>query len=216
MVPASETRSRLTREDAALTARLEQLPLNGAATLGAEWLRESGHIESSLPMFDAEPSGFALERRTGSQFGEWRSEPFDRLLVVISVRRDAVNAITSPAAGLRYRRPHSNVVLRANWAKGFKLPSFFALGHPVVGNPELAPELSRSVELGGEVTITTTLLSVKVFQSRFINLIDFDSDSFRMVNRDRVRARGLVLEGRSTLNSRTVLSVNYTFGAAPD
>ena len=40
--------------------------------------------------------------------------------------------------------------IKASWAEGFKLPSFFALGEPNVGNPDLRPEKSRGFDVGIE------------------------------------------------------------------
>jgi outer membrane cobalamin receptor len=80
--------------------------------------------------------------------------------------------------------------LRANWGEGFKPPSFFALGHPVVGNPALVPETNRSRELGIDLEIAGAVVRATAFDNRYANLIDFDAATFRMVNRESVTARG--------------------------
>jgi outer membrane receptor protein involved in Fe transport len=87
-------------------------------------------------------------------------------------------------------------LLRANWGTGFKLPSFFALGSPLVGNPDLKPEKSRSVDLGvvqrlgaaGEISVT-------LFDNDYQDFIDFDPDTFSNVNRDEVTTRGAEIGG---------------------
>ena len=47
--------------------------------------------------------------------------------------------------------PHQTRV-KASWAEGFKLPSFFALGEPNVGNPDLKPEKSRGFRCRNRTT----------------------------------------------------------------
>ncbi len=79
-------------------------------------------------------------------------------------------------------------------AQGFKSPSFFALGHSLVGNPDLRPELARSDELRllwqalPELNIETA-----IYRTRFDDLIDFDAENFTNVNRDRVYSSGAEL-----------------------
>jgi outer membrane cobalamin receptor len=82
--------------------------------------------------------------------------------------------------------------VRFEWGQGFKLPSLWALGNALVGNPALLAERSRTTELG----VTRWLLErrmkaeVSVFNDRFTNLIDFDNTLFRFVNRSMVTGRG--------------------------
>jgi vitamin B12 transporter len=193
-VPASETNSRLRRDGAALTGRFDGLPLAGVVTAGVEVLRESGDVQSEIPAFGPQPISFALQRRTRSIFGELRVEPAPRLLAVLSLRHDAVSAldgVTSRSAGLRWRIDETGPTLRANWGEGFKPPSFFALGQPLVGNPGLVPETNRSRELGVDFEVSAVALRTTVFDNRYKNLIDFDPETFRLVNRQSVSARGV-------------------------
>ena len=50
----------------------------------------------------------------------------------------------------RYRIPLIDAMLSGSWGRGFKLPSFFALASPVVGNPALVAETSHGWDLGFE------------------------------------------------------------------
>ena len=192
-VPASDTNSRLTRDDAVLTGRVEGLPMTGVFAAGVEALRESGDMQSRIPAFGPAPISFELQRQTRSLFGELRAEPGANWLTVLSLRRDAVSAldaVTSRSFGLRYRFEGTGSALRANWAEGFKPPSFFALAHPLVGNPSFMPETNRSRELGLDLAISGAVLRTTLFDNRYANLIDFDAETFRLVNRDSVSARG--------------------------
>jgi iron complex outermembrane receptor protein/vitamin B12 transporter len=86
--------------------------------------------------------------------------------------------------------------LFARIGQGYKLPSFYALAHPLIGNPDLRPERSTNEDLGIEQRIgAASFLRLTLFQNRFRDLVDFDPLLFRTVNRDRVRARGAELEG---------------------
>jgi outer membrane cobalamin receptor len=81
-----------------------------------------------------------------------------------------------------------------NWGEGFKLPSFFALSNPIVGNPHLLPETSRGVDVGVSQALWGQRVTVGVtyFYSAFTNLIDFEEGPPpRLVNRSRVTAQGM-------------------------
>ena len=101
----------------------------------------------------------------------------------------------SPRVGVSYTMAATNTTLRANWGEGFKVPSFFSLSDPIVGNPDLQPETSRSIDAG----VTQALwdnrftLSVTYFYNEFEDLIDFDTATFRLVNRDEVTTQGVEL-----------------------
>jgi outer membrane cobalamin receptor len=84
--------------------------------------------------------------------------------------------------------------LRANWGQAFKLPSFFALGHALVGNPALKPEEATGFDLAIDWRISPALnVTVARFDNRYRNLIDFDPQAFTNVNRDRVETNGYEL-----------------------
>ena len=83
----------------------------------------------------------------------------------------------------------------ANWGEAFKLPSFSALGNPLVGNPELSPETAANWDIGLAWSVNTDLrLAATGFFNDFENLVDFDSETFRNVNRKNVKTSGVELE----------------------
>ena len=84
------------------------------------------------------------------------------------------------------------------WGKAFKLPSLYALGHPLVGNPDLAPERgeSQEIELSQQLLDGKARWSATWFDGEFRNAIDFDSGPPPMlVNRNRVDTDGFELAG---------------------
>src|SRR5207247_962205 len=91
----------------------------------------------------------------------------------------------SPRLGFSYLFTKTGTRFHTTWGKGFKLPSFSALGDPNVGNPQLQPETIRSFDAGVEQQFGSTRVtaSLTYFYSRFENLIDFSPEEFRLVNR---------------------------------
>ncbi len=113
---------------------------------------------------------------------------------------DGYSSVTSPRVRVAYEFADTGFTMAGAWGKAFKLPSLYALGHPLVGNPDLVPERGESYEL----ELSQALLdgaarwSATYFDGEFRNAIDFDSGPPPMlVNRNRVdtqriRARGTI------------------------
>jgi outer membrane cobalamin receptor len=180
------------------------------ASLTSEWGAAAGLsvlVSAELRHDDGEsdaliagefPADFALERTTRSATGElaYRS---NRLSIDLAVRTDDPDDFASeisPRAAVAWRSPWNGTRLGASWGEGFKLPSFFALGEPNVGNPELGPEKSR----GFDVTVTQEAAAAKLvvaltaFRQRYADLIDFSPEEFRLVNRRLARTWGVEAE----------------------
>ena len=108
---------------------------------------------------------------------------------------DTDNA-SSPRVGAVYEHAPNGTRLTVTWGKGRKAPSFYALGDPLVGNPELEPEDSA----GGDIDLTIPLagdalnMSFSVYQYRYSNLVDFDFATFQLVNRSEVDTQGFELQ----------------------
>lgn len=198
-VPANGSNDTLERDNASL-----RVTAGGdgpwTATAGMDLQRESGEARGYV-YFGPQPmaANFALERDTVGLFAEGRARPTDRLLLQASIRHDEpdeVSGETTGRIGAIWSMPGHGTRLRANWGTGFKLPSFFALGSPLIGNPELRPEKSRSVDvgivqqLGEEAQVSLTL-----FANAYEDFIDFDSEAFTSVNRDEVTSRGVEAAG---------------------
>jgi vitamin B12 transporter len=170
------------------------------ATLGADYQKEDGSTDGYVqfaPFFRL-PTDFALTRKTVGAFAEIQYANKQGLTLLGSIRRDdpdSTDTETTAKAGVIYAFANGTTRVRANWGQGFKLPSFFALGHPLVGNPLLLPEKSRSVDLG----VTQSFAAGRVradltyFDNRFTDLIDFDFTLFTNVNRNVVTTRGVEL-----------------------
>ena len=186
-----------------------------AATVGAAWQRESGRSRGTIDFGFPVPTSFDLDRETRSLFAEATLRPADGLVLNLAGRHDRVAGGPSSStgrAGLSYQPGASSPLLFARIGTGYKLPSLFALGHPLIGNPGLRPERSRNIELGAEWRRAANLLvRFTLFDNRFRDLIDFDPILFTTVNRDRVQARGVELEGQAAIRPMLALSAALTW-----
>ena len=170
------------------------------ATVGAALLRESGRSDGTIDFGFPLPVGFDLVRTTLSAFAEASLRPGRGFGFNLAGRYDDVagagHSWTGRAA-LSWRPLPDGPALFARIGEGYKLPSFYALAHPLIGNKQLRPERSRNAEIGIELARRPgELVRLALFSNRFRDLIDFDPAAFTTVNRDRVRASGVELEGR--------------------
>ena len=175
---------------------------------GVDWLREEGTSDGSLDFGGGFvlPTSFELTRTTWAPFAEVRLETKFGLSTQLGVRvddPDGASSVTSPRVRVAYEfAGESGFTVAAAWGKAFKLPSFYALGHPLVGNPDLVPERGESyeLELSQEILDGAGRLSATWFDGEFRNAIDFDPGPPPMlVNRNRVDTEGFELAGRVAL-----------------
>lgn len=75
--------------------------------------------------------------------------------------------------------------MKASYGEGFKPPSFFALGHPLVGNPNLRPERSRKFEVGlaHGIDAEGTAVQVSAFRTEIEDLVDFNVPQKKVLHR---------------------------------
>lgn len=196
--PALTADSRFNRFEAVADLGFGRGPL--VATAGVAYLRESGRSDGTIDFGFPLPVSFDLVRTTRSAFAEANLRPGGGFGFNLAARYDDVagggHRWTGRAAG-SWKPVPGGPTLFARVAEGYKLPSFYALAHPLIGNPDLRPERSRNVEAGAEQFWGAgNFVRAALFSNLFRDLIDFDPATFSTVNRDRVRARGAELEGR--------------------
>ncbi len=214
-IPAATSSIDFERESALLSA-LFRLPLRTDLTVGYEHLREVGENSGTLDFFGPIPQDFALTRKTRSPFAEVKIKPIESLIVHLGVRHDSISdqdSETSPSAGVRFTVPGTQTTFKAHYAEGFKPPSFFALGDPISGNPDLISETSKSAQIGFEQGFWDARASfgASLFKTQYKNLIDFDFATFRLVNRNRVNADGGELELRLRPLDRLAIGLSYSY-----
>ena len=175
-----------------------QLAPGYEANLGMDYRHDDGSSDGYLEFFgERSPTDFELDRDSRGVFADVSATPLEDLLLHGSLRYDDpdhFDSETSTQVGAKYSISES-VTLAANWGEAYKLPSFFALGHALVGNPDLEPEKGESWDLGVSWATTDTLrLSATAFNNDFRDLVDFDNETFRNVNRKEVQTSGLELQ----------------------
>lgn len=177
------------------------LALNGARqslnyVVGANWSREDGTSSGAFDFGIIIPDQFELERDALGLYSELEYAASDRLSVTVGLRFDDFegDSETTTKADLVYRM-NDRIGISAHWSEGYKLPSFFALGSTLVGNPNLVPEESEHLSASLTVNITdNTRLRATRFQNRFENLIEFDPNLFTNINLSLVDVHGTEIE----------------------
>jgi outer membrane receptor protein involved in Fe transport len=162
---------------------------------GVELEYEDGESESTLALPPPFSDGsYSLDRFIGGTFVELLAER-GPLLFELGARLDVPEGFDtelSPRAGIRYRLPNETTRLHASVGRAFKLPSFFALANPIVGNPDLDPEVVIGADVGVDHAFAERRvdLSLTLFFNRYEDLVDFDFGTLRNVN-DTFESRGV-------------------------
>jgi vitamin B12 transporter len=193
-IPANGDDARFSRNEVTFTNRL--MPFAGLdAAIGMDMQAEHGVDDGYLQFGPAKlPDHFALDRTLWSGFAETRYQIAD-LTVSGSGRYDSVGRVghVSPQARADYALPDWGTQLQLLWGKAYKLPSFYALGNPIVGDPNLKPEEAENFE-GGVTQKLWDLASLKfeAYATNYRDLIDFQPGAVpKLVNLSTVHVRGL-------------------------
>lgn len=207
-LPALESRSDFRREELQWSVG-RALGDRWTLTAGTNHQRERAEMDSAIDLgFAVLPADFALRRRSNSVFTEarWQSEAWSLQAGLRHERFDDAQAQTHPMVALQRVFADGRGRLGASIARSAKQPSFYALGHPLVGDPNLkaeravhrelfyanAAEDDRALQQAGSWALRLT-----VFSARYRDLIDFDAGPPpKLVNRARIESDGL--EWRTT------------------
>jgi outer membrane cobalamin receptor len=205
-----------------------------SVVVGVEHQKEKGDL-TSVGDFDfdgtAEALQFRLERKTNSVFAEGRLKLAQSMSVQLGWRRDKVDGLeaeNTPHLGAVWDLPNGATTLKATYSKGYKPPSFFALGFPIGANPNLRPERSKNLELTGVQRFAgdTGSLQVSVFRIDYQDLVDFTVDPVTFVplnvNRGTIVVKGVeptlmlrLLERLRAQVGVTALQISEKDGLAP-
>jgi outer membrane cobalamin receptor len=216
-VPPNGADSQLERANIAVNA-VVAVNDNLTATFGADYYDEDGVSDGFVEFFPGFiiPAGFDFKRSVTGVFGELHYKSDTGPTLLGSVRRDdpdQESGETTSKLGILHSFNQGRTSIRANWGQGFSLPGFFALASPLVGNPNLRPETSESLDIGltqrsadGRVSAT-----VGLFHNEFTDLIDFDSTVFSMVNRDRLEVDGVEMLLDYAFNEQLSVQAQATY-----
>jgi outer membrane cobalamin receptor len=214
-VPPSVVDTNLTRYSLTLSGTQKISDLLSVA-YGIDWLREQGDSDGVLDFGFPVPTSFSLTRTSWAPFTEVRFDSHTGLSAQAGVRFDKpddMDSVTSPRVRVAYEFGDSGFTLAGAWGTAFKLPSLYALGHPLVGNPDLAPERGESheIELSQQLLGGKASWSATWFDGEFRNAIDFDPGPPPMlVNRNRVDTDGFELAGHLALSEQWLVDASVT------
>lgn len=215
-IPASTTKSKLDRTQLTLikTLAVESKLL---VSLGADLIHERGTSTGELEAFGAAiPTAYDLSRNTFGVVSGFKYMPRNYFIIEGSLRIDDptdFNVKTSPSIGALYTSPTKSTNFRVNYSHGFKLPSFFALGNPIVGNPNLNPEKSKSIEARlTHKSYNGLELDLALFKNIYKDLVDFEAGPPpQLVNRSKVTAKGLELSVNKQYTDHLLLNGHFSY-----
>ena len=165
------------------------LAVDGVASFRHEAGTTVGNVAGTLP------GSYVLTRPTGffSVNGTVAARGFAATGGTGVEKSNVFHTVLSPRVGVSYG--WGAVRVRGSWGKGYKLPSFYALGNPLVGSAKLTPEFATSWDAGAEARRGEAHIALSVFSNEYRDLIDFSPVLFKLVNRSTAFGRGVELEG---------------------
>ncbi|MGI9535157.1 MAG: TonB-dependent receptor plug domain-containing protein, partial [Thermodesulfobacteriota bacterium] len=194
-IPRNDSDNKYFRLEAKYLNIINILETN-AFSFGLDIQYENGKNNGVIFLNTPLETTFIESRYTFSPLAELKLNPIKNFYLNLGGRVDIpqdLNTEFSPHIGVKYQIEDFGTTVTASWGEGFKLPSFFALGNPIVGNPGLKPETSNSYEIKIEKIFFDDLLagSFTYFNNEFKNLIDLDEGPPpTLVNRSRVKTKG--------------------------
>lgn len=196
-IPPTDITSRYRQSTIDVNARKQFSQALGAvagATLRTARGANDGFVDFGFPL----PVDYRLEQETRSTYveGELSGDVWALTLGARYDEADGFDGEASIRASANYA-PYEGLTLTADYSEGFKLPSFFALAQPLVGNPDLMPEYSKSYSLRANLRLSQAMLvNLSAYDVEYTNLVDFDPEAFTNINRGEVNARGAELDFR--------------------
>ncbi len=145
--------------------------------------------------------------------------------LVLGARQDqhsAAGVHFSPRIGLS-QNMGAGLMLRTSYSEGFRAPNFTELytsSFGTTGNPNLAPETSRSFEAGAAYTQSRDNYDIALFSNRVTDQITWVPDtapfSYTYKNLARVRQQGLETNWNHVINKDWKTGMSYSYLEAND
>lgn len=194
-LPPTDTTTSLRRLHVSLMT--ERASEDGALAVGLDYQHEDGRSDSTIDFGFPLPADFQLTRRRLGGFVEANRKTAAGITAAAGARvdrySDDLTRLTA-RAGLLGPLGSDATQWRLNLGNTFKAPSFFALAHPLVGNPDIKPETALTAEAGLRHILAggRGLIDLTAFASKVDDAIDFDPGPPPMVaNVDAIDAHGL-------------------------
>lgn len=183
------------------------------AAFGVNLVDEDGSDDGVIDFGGPLPAAYTLDRNIRSLFAEIGRHFSGGVDAAIAIRADSSDKHDEVSGKIDIAKRFDGIDGRlwATAANGFKLPSFFALGNPLYGNPDLAPEQVESIELGFEQQASDSLnYGLSVFRHEYQDLVDFDFELFTSINRARVDIDGIQANASLAVNETLSITVDAT------
>lgn len=215
-VPVNSSESVYDRFDLQASANVA-VAENFEIVAGVAVLEEAGVSDSRLITGGAPTdSRFSLRRTTRSGFAEARWQVLPGWSLQAGARLDNPDGFsnqTSLSAGSVYTFGPWDTEWKLSWGEGFKLPSFFALGNAIVGDPTLRLESSTSIETSVRQPLMDGRgeVGVSVFRTYYDDNIDFDDTLNRLVNQSELVTWGSEVTTSWALYETLTLGGHATF-----
>jgi iron complex outermembrane receptor protein/vitamin B12 transporter len=210
--PAFTTVTDFSRTELLFVNRVEIEPDLHVA-FGLDHVIEDGRDDGTIDLGFVVPAAYELDRDISSLFAEVGTHLAAGLDVSVAARADRAGGDTEVSGKLDVSKRFDATDGRiwASAATGFKLPSFFALGNPLYGNPDLKPEQVESLELGFDQQASDRIsFSVSLFRNEYEDLVDFDFETFTSINRASVDIDGVQARIDVAVSGSTRLSFSAT------
>ena len=199
-IPPLLSDSTFERINASIINSLE-LGDDATASFGLKVENESGDIDALIDFGVLVPADFSESRDIISGFGEV-AFPLGPLYMIAGLRYDDAGEVNATTGRISANFDLGKSRIWLSVGEGFKLPSLFAIGHPLIGNENLKPEQSLNTEVRVERQILndSSLISASLYHTKYEDLIDFDPDLFTNVNRNEIEIRGVNVTAKLELN----------------
>jgi vitamin B12 transporter len=99
----------------------------------------------------------------------------------------------------------------ATYSTGFRAPSFDELYYPKYSNPKLTPEYNTSIETGVQYADNNLFLRTSLYQSRYRDLIAYDSKTYNLINMNKAKILGIEQAVRFKINKNNALYANINW-----
>jgi outer membrane cobalamin receptor len=194
-IPANGDNARFTRQQVTWTNRLAPLP-GLDAVLGVDMQAEHGVDDGYLTFGPVRlPTHFALTRTLWAGFAQARYQVTTAFTLSASGRYDDSSNTSrfNPQLRADYALADWGTQFQLMWGKAYKLPSFYALGNPIVGDSTLKPEEAENFEGGVSQRLWDFgQWKTEAFATNYRDLIDFRPGTVpKLVNLSTVHVRGI-------------------------
>lgn len=179
-------------------------------TLIAGYEYEKIRINETTPSSELSDS----EITNDAFYGQYQYSAWKPMTISAGIRFDINDTFgdnVNPRLAVAYQIANA-VRVHGTVANGFRAPRPAELLGPF-GNPDLKAEEVTGWDLGGDYEIFPSKLYVSgtIFFDYFTDLIDFDRETFRLANFEKVDTSGLELEARIQPTENLMIIATYTF-----